>query len=84
MRIKRRLPGWRQPERRAAAQNLYNNRFAVIIPQNAEKRNRGGAGGGKREQVKSEQADADAEDSYTEGRYFEPGSDAGPWEPKGK
>ncbi|GAA1678862.1 hypothetical protein GCM10010977_18960 [Citricoccus zhacaiensis] len=41
-------------------------------------------GRGKREQFKSEQADADAEDSYTEGRYFEPGSDAGPWEPKGK
>ena len=33
MRIKRRLPGWRQPERRAVAQKSYNNRFAVIIPQ---------------------------------------------------
>ncbi|GAA4775413.1 DUF4229 domain-containing protein [Citricoccus nitrophenolicus] len=31
-------------------------------------------GRGRKEQFRSEQADADAEDSYTEGRYFEPGS----------
>lgn len=34
-------------------------------------------GRGKAERFKSEQQDADAEDSYTEGRYFEPGSDTG-------
>lgn len=45
-------------------------------------------GRGKAERFKSEQADADAEDSYTEGRFFEPGSEAGsepgPWDPKDK
>lgn len=41
-------------------------------------------GRGKTERFASEQADADAEDAYTEGRYFDPGSESGPWEPKGK